>query len=87
MAEFVIGRLEPDNRSGCIYWSGAVSFVPHGAAVRMFVGQAVSAKNVFVVHDEQAAHEYALWLNTAPATRQIPPEPLWQVMPLPGDGK
>lgn len=84
MSRYVIGRLEPDHRSGCIYWSGSVTIDPlPGAGATMLIGEAVGRHSVLVVDDADVAHGLALWLNTSPALKRPVGAPLWRAMPLP----
>lgn len=81
---YVIGRLEPDHRSGCVYWSGTVSVNPdtrHGTS--MLIGEAINRHTVLIIEDADRARGLALWLNTSPALVHPADGPRWQAMPLP----
>ncbi|MFT0861664.1 hypothetical protein [Ancylobacter sp. G4_0304] len=81
---YVIGRLEPDHRSGCIYWSGSVTVDPGPAdTATMLIGEAVNKHSVLVLGDADVAAGLALWLNTSPALKRHPGASLWRAMPLP----
>ena len=80
---YVIGRLEPDHRSGCIYWSGSVTIDPSPAGATMLIGEAVNRHSVLVVTDGDVANGLAMWLNTSPALKRSPGGSLWRAMPLP----
>ncbi|MFT0860601.1 hypothetical protein [Ancylobacter sp. G4_0304] len=81
---YVIGRFEPEHRSGCIYWSGSVTIDPGPAdSATMLIGEAVTRHNVLVIGDADVAAGLALWLNTSPALTRHPGVPLWRAMPLP----
>jgi len=80
---FVIGRLESDHRSGCIYWSGSVTIDPAPAGATMLIGEAVNRHSVLVVTDADVAHGLAMWLNTSLALKRSPGGSLWRAMPLP----
>lgn len=83
---YVIGRLEPDHRSGCIYWSGSLTIDPSPAVgATMLIGEAVNRHSVLVVTGADVAHGLAMWLNTSPALKRPPAAPLWRAMPLPED--
>lgn len=83
---YVIGRPEPDHRSGCIYWSGALTVDPDAVAgATMLVGEAVNRHSVLVLTDEDIARGLALWLNTSPALKRPALAPLWRAMPIPAE--
>ncbi|MCJ8142928.1 hypothetical protein MKI84_08365 [Ancylobacter sp. A5.8] len=84
---YVVGRLEPDHRSGCIYWSGSVTIDPGPAdSATLLIGEAVTRHNVLVLGDADVASGLALWLNTSPALKRHPGAALWRAMPLPDFG-
>ncbi|GLK74694.1 hypothetical protein KHC23_00085 [Ancylobacter dichloromethanicus] len=80
---YVIGRLAPEHRSGCAYWSGAVSCEPAPGGALMIIGEATSRTGVLAVDDADVAAGLALWLNTSPALRRPPGAALWCAMPIP----
>ena len=81
---YVIGRIEPDHRSGCIYWSGSVTIDPSPVVgATMLIGEAVNRHSVLVVSDADVAHGLAMWLNTSPVLKRPAGGSLWRAMPLP----